>query len=250
MRLLVVLVPFLAAASTAAADVAAPRVSANWSGYAVSAPGVTFRDVAGTWTQPRASCVRGYPTASGFWVGLGGYAESARPIEQVGTAADCDAAGRARYRAWWQLAPGPRVEIPLRIAPGDRVTGAVLVSGRRVTVTLKNVTRKTRFSKTFSVSGAPDVGSAEWIAETPFAAVPLTNFGVVAFTHASAIGNGHAGTIDDPAWQATPIALDSRSSNALGRFRPVAQHELYGGLPTGLTADGSAFAVAAQVTEG
>ena len=251
MRLLVASVLFLVLASTAAAHVAAPRVSANWSGYAVAAPGVTFPDVAGPWTQTRGACAPGAPTASGFWVGIGGYAESAGSLEQVGTAVDCDAAGRARYRAWWQLAPGPRAAIPLRVSPGDRVTGAVLVVGRRVTVTLKNLTRGTRFSKTIAASRTLDVASAEWIAETPVAAVPLTNFGTVAFARASAIGNDHAGTIDDPAWEATPIALDSRSSEGLGRFRPGGRrHELFGGLPSGLTADGSGFAVAAQVTEG
>jgi hypothetical protein len=250
MRLLVSLAVALLVAAPAAADVAAPRVSANWSGYAVSAPGVSFRDVAGTWTQPRADCLRGYPTASGFWVGIGGYAATAQPIQQVGTAVDCDAAGHARHRAWWQISPGPRVAIPLRVAAGDRVTGAVLVVGRRVTLTLKNATRGTRFSKTFALSRTPDVGSAEWIAETPLAAVPLTNFGTIAFSHASAIGNGHAGTIDDPAWQATPIALDSRSSQVMGRFRPGGRQELFGGLPSGLTAEGDGFAVAAQVTEG
>jgi hypothetical protein len=249
MRLLLALAVLLAAASPAAADVAAPRVSANWSGYAVAAPGVAFRDVAGSWTQPRATCVPGAPTASGFWVGIGGYDESARTLEQVGTEVDCDAAGRARHRAWWQLAPGPRVAIPLRVVPGDRVTGAVLVVGRRVTVTLKNTTRGTRFSKTLTTTRTPDVGSAEWIVETPLAAIPLTDFGTVAFTHASAIGNGHAGRIDDPAWEATPIALDSRSGVGLGRFRPSRHIDLFGGLPSELTAEGSAFAVAVQLTD-
>jgi hypothetical protein len=250
MRSLVALVVVLAAAAPAAADVAAPRVSANWSGYAVAAPGVAFRDVAGSWRQPRARCVPGYPTASGFWVGLGGYDEAARALQQVGTEVDCDASGHATHRAWWQLAPGPRVAIPLRVAPGDRVTGAVLVEARRVTVTLKNTTRGTRFSKTLTATRPPDVGSAEWIVETPVAAIPLANFGTVAFTHAAAIGNGHAGRIDDPAWEATPIALDSRSGVGLGRFRPAVHPALFGGLPSGLTAAGSAFAVAAQVTEG
>jgi hypothetical protein len=249
MRVLVALFVVLAVAAPAAADVAAPRVSANWSGYAVAAPGVAFRDVAGSWTQPRGTCVRGSASASGFWVGLGGFDEAARALQQVGTEVDCDAAGHARHRAWWQLAPGPRVAIPLRVVPGDRLTGAVLVVGRRVTVTLKNMTRGTRFSKTLTTPRAPDVGSAEWIVETPVSAMPLTDFGTVAFTHASAIGNGHAGTIDDPAWQATPIALDSRSGVGLGRFRPSRHVDLFGGLPSELTAAGSAFAVAVQLTD-
>jgi hypothetical protein len=249
MRVLLALVVALVVAAPAAADVAAPRVSANWSGYAVAAPGVAFRDVAGSWTQPHATCARGAPTASGFWVGIGGFDEGARALQQVGTEVDCDAAGHARHRAWWQLAPGPRVAIPLRVAPGDRITGAVLVVGRRVTVTLKNRTRGTRFTRTVTAARTPDVGSAEWIVETPLAAMPLTDFGTVAFTHASAIGNGHAGTIDDPAWQATPIALDSRSGVGLGRFRPGRHVDLFGGLPSELTAAGSAFAVAVLLTD-
>jgi hypothetical protein len=80
MRLLFALLAALAVAAPAAADVAAPRVSANWSGYAVAAPGVAFRDVAGSWTQPRATCAPGAPTASGIWVGIGGYDEAARAL--------------------------------------------------------------------------------------------------------------------------------------------------------------------------
>ncbi len=58
------------------------------------------------------------------------------------------------------------------------------VSGTQVTVTLKNLTRKTSFTKRLAMS-APDVSSAEWIAEAPSACfssgacrtLPLADFG-------------------------------------------------------------------------
>jgi hypothetical protein len=249
-RILAAPIAALAAAAPATADVSAPRVSANWSGYAVAAAGVSFRDVTGSWVQPRATCTPGRASASAFWVGIGGLDRAAAALPQLGTEADCDARGRATYRAWWQVAPAARVAVALRVAPGDRIVAAVLVDGRRVTLTLKNATHGTRFSRTVTAARAPDVGSAEWIVEAPSTAAPLADFGTVAFSRATAIGNGHAGPIDDPAWSATAIALDSRSAVGLGRYTPVARHELFGGLPSGLTDDGGGFAVAVQTTEG
>ena len=113
--------------------------------------------------------------------------------------------------------PAASVPIPLKIRPGDRINAAVLVNGQTVTMSLKNLTRHTRFSKTMTLSQPLDVSSAEWIAEAPSnctpsgrcTPVPLTRFGNVTFTNAAAIGNTHPGTITDPTWLPTAIELIS-----------------------------------------
>jgi hypothetical protein len=265
MRLLLVVAAAVAAgvlAASAAASstvVTPPEVSGNWSGYAVTAPTgtppLTFGDVTGTWVQPRATCVAGSTSASAFWVGIGGYDPSATSLQQLGTSADCDASGKASYTAWWEIVPAASTPIKLKIQAGDTITAAVLVNGSRVTMSLKNVTRKTRFSKTVTVTQPLDVSSAEWIAEAPSLCssfgrcqvVPLTNFGTVQFTKSAAIGNGHPGTINDPLWQAVPIQLNSSSNFAFGRrfgFAPVAAS--FNATPAELSVDGRGFSVAAQ----
>ena len=122
--------------------------------------------------------------------------------------------------------PAAAVKIPLKIRPGDRVNAAVLVKGQTVTMSLKNITRKTRFSKTQTVTQPLDLSSAEWIVEAPSLCgsngrcrtVPLTQFLPVTFTGAAAIGNGHPGVISDPAWTVTPIELIAGGHGGRGFF--------------------------------
>lgn len=235
-----------------------PQVSSNWSGYAVvstdqvAAP-LSFTDVTGTWIQPRSSCTAGRTSSSAFWVGLGGYDTESQSLEQLGTGADCDgASATATNYAWWELVPASAVRIKLKIFPGDTITAAVLVSGQTITFSLRDVTRKTRFSKVLTTAQALDTGSAEWIAEAPSECesfgrcrvVPLTNFGTVTFTKAAAIANGHPGTILDPTWSASPIELIS-GGELSGFFQ-----DLFGGdesgtgaVPGDVTADGRGFSV-------
>jgi hypothetical protein len=118
----------------------------------------------------------------------------------------------------------------MKIRPGDRVTAAVLVSGAKVTMSLKNATRRTRFSRTVTVSQPLDVSSAEWIAEAPTACsasglcevVPLTNFGSVTFSNAAATANRVSRTITNPAWLATPIQLVTDRSEGAASGAPSA----------------------------
>jgi hypothetical protein len=109
-----------------------------------------------------------------------------------------------------------------------------------VTLSLKNTTRHTRFSKTVTLAQPPDVSSAEWIAEAPSACtrsgacevVPLANFGRITFTNASAAANETSGTITNPAWLATPIQLVPDGSQGTS-----------GAVPGALSADGRSFQV-------
>jgi Peptidase A4 family len=234
-------------------------VSSNWAGYAALAPDETsaasFTDVTGTWVQPKVTCVSGRNDASAFWVGLGGDTDASQALEQLGTGAECNGSSTVpKYDAWWEIVPAAAVTIPLKIMPGDRVNAAVLIKGQTVTMSLKDLTRGTRYAKTITETQALDVSSAEWIAEAPSAcssggrcrAVPLTKFGTVTFTNAAAIDNAHPGTISDPTWTATPIELIAGGPG--GRFfgRGDVLGPGVGAVPGDLSTDGRSFSVAWQ----
>jgi hypothetical protein len=230
-------------ACSALATGTAHAASSVWAGYAVTGAG--FSSVSGSWTQPAASCTSG-DTSAAFWVGLGGNAETSQALEQVGTSSDCNANGTASYSAWYELVPATSVPIKLRLAAGNNVWASVKVSGSKVTVTVKNLTRRTTFTKTLTMA-APNVSSAEWIAEAPSACdtygrcrqVTLTNFGKVAFTRTLATAGGHTGTVTDSLWTATPIELQSFAD--FGRFAAAGSGSQ--AVPTGLSSDGSSFTV-------
>jgi Peptidase A4 family len=224
-------VGFAAAPARAALEV----TSSNWAGYAAHADGVEFTHVVGTWAQPKVACRRGASTFSSFWVGLGGYADDSSSLEQTGTDASCRR-GRAVYSAWYELLPDPAIPVSMPVAPGQTITAEVVVDGANVTLTLENLTTGASFSKTVAPATV-DTSSAEWIAEAPSVCsyarrcrtLPLANFGAVAFSGASATGNGQAGVIVDDAWAADPIVLGRR----LGR----------GALPSALGDDSASFTV-------
>jgi hypothetical protein len=240
------------AALTAGSSAAADSVSSNWAGYAIadsstvqtgstSSP-LTFTSVTATWKQPKARCTAGNETFSAFWVGLGGYADSAQALEQIGTSSDCSAAGKARYYAWYELVPAASIPVSLKILPGDLVTASVNVNGTNVLVQVKNRTRKTSFTKALTMV-TPDLTSAEWIAEAPSACtlngacrmLPLSNFGSVVFDKIAAIADNHPGTITDPTWE--PALIRLVSSTEPGGSSAV------GATPAQVSADGRRFAV-------
>lgn len=233
------------------------QVSSNWAGYALtgtnaSGAPTTYTNAVGSWVQPRVTCTAGRPSYSAFWVGLGGFSTDARALEQIGTESNCDSRGRPVYAAWYEIVPAPSIPITMKLAPGDRLTAAVLVQGTQVTLQLTNTTRRVRVTRRVSVA-QPDLSSAEWIAEAPSACssaggcrtLPLAKFGSVSFTRAAATGDGHAGTISDPAWLATPVELSELPDSSDPRFadlQPGAGRS--GATPGPLTEDGRGFAVA------
>ena len=229
-------------------------LSTNWAGYAVTspaAPGVaatTFTDVTGTWVQPRVKCKAGEVGAAAFWVGLGGWDQSSQALEQIGTEADCNRQGQVTYSAWYEIVPAGPVTVRLKIRAGDRVSGAVVVSGSQVVFSLKNLTRHARYSKRVTPASPLDVGSAEWIAEAPSlcrssghcTVVPLTNFGKMSFANAAAIGSGHPGTISDTTWSPTQVVL-APDPGAQSAFGVIAN--THGAVPSATSADGRSFSV-------
>ena len=196
-------------------------VSSNWAGYAVTGqdPGsgaaVSYRAVSATWVQPTATCTRGTATYSAFWVGLGGYLPESQALEQIGTTADCSSTGKPAYSVWYELVPAASVPVRLKLAAGNTMSAVVVVNGSSVTLRIRNLTRRTVFTKRLTMT-APDLSSAEWVAEAPASCnaagrcrvLPLANFGTVLFSQAAAATvDGQSGTISNPAWAATPIEL-------------------------------------------
>ena len=122
-------------------------------------------------------------------------------------------------------------------------------------MSLKNLTRHSRFSKTLTLTQPLDVSSAEWIAEAPSNCspsghcrpVPLTRFGNITFTNAAAIGNTHPGTITDPTWAPTAIELIG-GSDPTGRFLGTGDPlgSGVGAVPSDLSTDGRSFSVSWQ----
>jgi Peptidase A4 family len=204
-----------AALCSAPAALAKAATSSNWAGYAVHRPGVSFRQVSGTWTQPRAVCVAGQSAYSAAWVGIGGFKPTSDALEQIGTEVDCNPAGNAVSTAWYELVPAPSRTISLAIHPGDVMHASVTVAGNRVTLVLENLTSHRTFRRSMYAPSI-DVSSAEWIVEAPsecvsqFAcqALPLADFGSVTFDSARATSTtGTVGSITAPTWWRTKIEL-------------------------------------------
>lgn len=249
----------LVAGTAKAATSVTPEVSSNWSGYAAisadpSTP-VEFTDVTATWRVPKSTCTVSRVSSAAFWVGLGGYDPASTSLEQLGTGADCNGSTKTpTYYAWWELVPAASVKIPLTVKAGDTVNAAVLVNGQKITFSLKNITRHTRFSKVLTTTQGLDTASAEWIAEAPSDCspsgrcrpVPLTNFGTVTFANIAAIGNGHPGTLTDASWSSTAIELISSGSTGrlFGLGDPLGDG--VGALPGEATSDGRGFSVSWQ----
>ena len=181
-------------AAPAAAGAATTVISKNWGGYAVkSRSGAKFRKVAGTWIVRKPDCATRSPAYSAAWVGIGGFGQGARAVEQTGVDADCTSAGKRRFTAWYEMLPAPSRRISMTVHGGDRISASVTVKGTQTTVRMRNRTTGAAFSKTVTVP-SPDRRSAEWIVEAPSSCdgggscsfLPLADFGTVPFSAATA----------------------------------------------------------------
>jgi hypothetical protein len=212
MRRLLPIVALVLLAFPASAH-AGTATSSNWAGYAVHRSGVHFRAVSAAWTVPAVTCT-GRSGFSADWVGLGGYHTDAAALEQIGTESDCTRSGRAVYSAWYELGPDGSHNLSLTVSARDRISARVAVSGRTVTLHLRNLTRGTSFARRLTAATV-DTTSAEWILEAPSACtatrcriLPLASFAETTFTSAHVTSaTGRTGTISDPLWAATAIDL-------------------------------------------
>jgi len=246
--LTLVLLAFALSAASAPAALADSTQSSNWAGYAIHRSGVSFTKVIGAWRQPSATCTAGSPAYSSAWVGLGGYSETSKALEQIGSEADCSASGKVVSSLWYEIVPAASRTIRVKVNPGDDLTASVTVTGHSVRLQLDDLTRQRSFTKTVHASTV-DVSSADWILEAPsecadsFSCRTLTlaDFGSTTFSRASAVTTaGHTGRIADRRWNATKITLAASG-------RPFIDSSANSGVvsasPSPLAAQGSSFTV-------
>jgi hypothetical protein len=233
----------------------AASVSANWAGYVAlprSAAG-SFQSVSGSWTQPAVSCTAGRQTYSAVWVGLGGYREDSRALEQIGSEADCSSHGQPNYTTWYELVPAAPITLAMKTTPGDQMTASVTVRDHDVTLRLRDLTSGARYSVT-RVASAVDDTSAEWITEAPSSCssqsscqtLPLSDFGTVSFSSATVRAGSHTGPISDPDW--SQIDLELRQGPSAGPFgrrhaRALAGAALVAATPSSLSGSEGSFSV-------
>ena len=172
--------------------------SGNWFGYnqgTLEQGGEQFHSIAGVWTVPTArQHANGAAEASSTWVGIGGGCVDARctmedpTLIQTGTEQDVSAAGKPSYSAWWEVIPGPSIEIgKLKIRPGDRVRASIAETIPGLwKITLTNLTTTVPYTSTHA--------TAEWIQETPIVIgadaglAPLPNLARTSFDRARVNG--------------------------------------------------------------
>ena len=216
---------------------AAATTSHNWSGYASTGTPGQFTSVSAAWAQPAVTCTAA-DTFSSFWVGLDG--DGTATVEQTGTEADC-AAGAATYQGWFEMFPNAPVFYNNPVKPGDAMSASVVASGGGAfTLTLTDATAGwTR--TTNQASATAQLGSAEVIAEAPSngTVLPLSNFGTVSFTTATAD--------NAPIGNASPAALTMVSAAGVTEATPSA---LAGGNAFTVTWDSSGTSAPAATPSG
>ncbi|WP_300602588.1 G1 family glutamic endopeptidase [Trebonia sp.] len=149
--------------------------STNWSGYADT--GSSFAQVAGSWTEPSASCSSRTESLAAFWVGIDGY--SSDSVEQDGTLIECYRGAAYQY-TWWEMYPANDIQVVgSTLAAGDAITASVVRSGTSYTLAVTDTTHTAdSFSTTQTCSRCAN-SSAEWIAEAPSGSggiYPLADF--------------------------------------------------------------------------
>jgi hypothetical protein len=202
-----------------------PGTSRNWSGYA--ARGGTFTSVSATWTIPTLA-LDGPFGADAAWVGIGGLRTT--DLIQAGTQQSVSGSGRVTYQAWVETLPDVSHPVPLTVLPGDSVTISVdRQGGESWLVSFANLTSGETLQRSLVYTSS--LSSAEWIEEAPFAnkrILPISHFGSLTFTTASAVRNGQSLTIAD--LDARAISLTNSSGHLLA-------------VPSPLSPDGAGFTV-------
>jgi hypothetical protein len=168
--------------------------SSNWAGYAATGSAGTFTSVSSNWTEPVGNCNGADGKYAAFWVGLDGYTSST--VEQTGSEVDCSGLF-PRYYAWYEAYPNTAVNFTNPVSAGDQFTGTVTYTAPD-TFTLVLTDHTQNWTQTVSAA-VPSAArsSAEVIAEAPCCTdgggtLPLTDFGTVSFSSATANGRSMA----------------------------------------------------------
>jgi hypothetical protein len=233
---------------------------------------MSFTHAAGEWVEPTVRCGRGDAGASSaVWVGIGGFGGAPAKVQQVGTDANCDAAARPVYYAWFEVVPFPAYRIDHTVAAGDTISASVDVVPGWVALRVVNRTRHWSFNRRISWP-APDTTSAEWIVEAPAtclksdcAQAALANFGSVRIRRIGAMAQSspgtpaRPGTLTNSAWSVVPLRLvPAQLTEVLGAAAgaaapPTPVHPTTtpggpsspaGAAPTAESPDGKAFTIA------
>ncbi|MGF1425885.1 G1 family glutamic endopeptidase [Kitasatospora sp. LaBMicrA B282] len=162
--------------------------SANWSGYAAtSTNGEKFTSVSAEWNEPTGLCTD-QDTYSSFWVGLDG--DGSNSVEQTGSEVDCSN-GQPQYYSWYEMYPAYPKNFSDPVAAGDHFVASVTSNGSGTfLLDLADTTQGWHHSVRKTLRSAR-LASVEVIAEAPSTLagpLPLTDFGTVDFTGATANG--------------------------------------------------------------
>ena len=181
--------------------------SANWSGYAITAPKGSVTDATGSWKISALNCGSTPNAYSATWVGIDGYGSNT--VEQIGTESDC-VNGQANYYSWYEFYPHNYYTIESApIKAGDTVSAGVKYSGGKFIVSLS-----VNGGATFSIStklNQAERSSAEWIVEAPYSGgvLPLADFQTEDF------GVNYTGVTK------TNDAVIANASGPIGSFSPA-----------------------------
>jgi peptidase A4-like protein len=155
------------------------RLSGNWAGYNLgflSSGRKLFNQISGTWTVPTASKhTAGVDEYSVNWIGIGGGCVDQRclvvdgSLIQAGSGQYIDSSGDRHYFGWYELIPGPILEIVnFVVNPGNRIYSQIkqpVAFSDVWTITLKNLSTGQTFKTTVPYSSTHL--TAEWIEERP-----------------------------------------------------------------------------------
>jgi hypothetical protein len=168
--------------------------SENWSGYADT--GSAFTQVAGSWTEPSASCSGRTTSLAAFWVGIDGFSDAT--VEQDGTLIECYL-GTAYQYSWWEMYPTNDIQVVGEsVAAGDSITASVVRSGTSYTLAVTDSTHTANSFSTAQTCLTCANSSAEWIAEAPSGSIgiyPLSDFGTWTEMTASVTEGSTSGVI-------------------------------------------------------
>ncbi|KZV75430.1 aspergillopepsin [Peniophora sp. CONT] len=167
--------------------------SSNWSGAVLIAGSGTFKTVTGTFTVPTPREPSGSTSShsSSAWVGIDGDTCGSAILQ---TGVDFTVSGtRTSFDAWFEWFPAAAVDFSgFPVSAGDSITATVTATSTTAgTATLLNHRTGTTVSHSFTRQPALCQENAEWIVEDfeeGGSLVPLSNFGTVTFTGASASG--------------------------------------------------------------
>lgn len=198
--------------------------SLNSAGYAVSHTRTRFRSVRATFFVPYLNCALSKGAHSSQWVGLDGFVGAPDSVEQDGIEADCSAAGRSSFHAWYAMYPRPRTTPKVAIRSGDSVTARVSydLADSTFSLALTNNTTGGHFEvrRKCPHGAACPRNSAEVITSAPTAGTaghltisPLADYGAVSYTAISIVNRaGQSGGLRSAHWSATRITQTEQAA--------------------------------------